>query len=174
MELMFFGREGSADLTSVSAIARQLEPVFGRAARIIFAIGILAGAFSSFLINAIIGGTIFSDSVGWGSRLSERGPRIFTALALVTGLVGGGASLISSGSTVHLITFAQALTVMGIPALALAILYLGTRPANTDAGEPAKTIGTGPPKWMTVLVIIGTIVAFALAANTIKKVALKL
>ena len=169
--LMFFGHEGSAGLTSVGAIAGQLEPVFGKSAKIIFAVGILAGAFSSFLINAIIGGTIFSDSIGRGAKLSERWPRYLTALALVVGLIGGGSSLISSGSTVHLITFAQALTVIGIPALALALLYLGTRPTN----KVQSTAEVRPaPKWMIVLVVIGTIVAFALAVNTINKVGKRL
>ena len=169
--LMFFESRGSIDLTSVGAIASQLEPVFGRWAKLIFATGILAASCSSFLINAIIGGTIFSDSVGLGARLSQMWPRRFTALALVFGLVGGGSSLISSGSTVHWITFAQALTVLGIPALALAILYLGTRPVNSDQ----KNVDTSaPPKWMTALVLIGTIVAFGLAVNTINKVSKKL
>ena len=169
--LMFFESRGSIDLTSVGAIASQLEPVFGRWAKLIFATGILAASCSSFLINAIIGGTIFSDSVGLGARLSQMWPRRFTALALVFGLVGGGSSLISSGSTVYWITFAQALTVLGIPALALAILYLGTRPVNSDQ----KNVDTSaPPKWMAALVLVGTIVAFGLAVNTINKVSKKL
>ena len=169
--LMFFESRGSMDLTSVGAIASQLEPVFGRWAKLIFATGILAASCSSFLINAIIGGTIFSDSVGLGARLSQMWPRRFTALALVVGLVGGGSSLLSSGSTVHWITFAQALTVVGIPALALAIFYLGTRPATSDQ---ENVNSAAPPKWMTALVLIGTIVAFALAVNTINKVSRKL
>ncbi len=163
--IMFFGREG-IELNSVGAIAEQLEPVFGKLSVVIFSIGILAGAVSSFLINAIIGGTIFSDSIGLGSRLSQKWPRYFTALALIAGLIGGGSSLVNAGSTVHLITFAQALTVIGIPALAFAILFLGTRPELKNENAP--------PKWMVALVVVGTVVALALAVNTINKVAQKL
>ena len=39
----------------------------------------------------------------------------------------GMAALAKEGSTVMLITLAQAFTVIGIPALALALVYLGTR-----------------------------------------------
>ncbi len=164
--LMFYGRPEGVELSNVGALALQLEPVFGKSAVWIFSAGILAGGFSSFLINAIIGGTIFSDSLGLGSKLSQAWPKHFTAIALLIGLVFGGSSILSKGSTVHLITFAQALTVVGIPAIALAILYLGTRP------ELSPT--TSPPKWMKLLVAIGTVLAFALAINTIYKVNQKL
>ena len=68
------------------------------------------------------------------------------------------ASLMSEGSVVHLITFAQALTVLGIPVLALALIYLGTR---SDLSEQAK-----PPKWVLTLAIVGFAVACALASLT--------
>lgn len=163
--LMFHGRP-SVELKNISMLAIQLEPVFGKSAVTIFSAGILAGAFSSFLINAIIGGTIFSDSLGLGAKLSDAWPKHLTALALLTGLTFGSSSLLSKDSTVHLITFAQALTVIGIPAIALAILYLGTRKEL----KPDYS----PPKWMTTLVVIGTVLAFALAMNTINKVWKKL
>jgi len=51
--------------------------------------------------------------------------------------------------------------VIGIPAIALAILFLAT---GKDIDDQCK-----PPKWMLALVIIGTIVAFLLALNTVWK-----
>ena len=164
--LMFFGNPNGAELNDVGMIALQLEPVFGKSAVVIFSLGILAGGFSSFLINAIIGGTVFSDSLGLGAKLSDAWPKHLTALALIVGLVFGGSWLLSKDSTVHLITFAQALTVIGIPAIALAILFLGTRPELRS--------NCRPPKWMLILVVVGTVVAFLLAINTINKVRLKI
>jgi len=52
--------------------------------------------------------------------------------------------------------------VLGIPVLALALIYLGTRP---ELNEQAK-----PPKWVLTLAIVGFAVACVLAtltANTV-------
>jgi Mn2+/Fe2+ NRAMP family transporter len=68
------------------------------------------------------------------------------------------ASLASAGSTVALITFAQALTVLGIPALAAALLYLGTRAELT--GERRV------PRWIVGLAWLGLVVSILLAVRT--------
>ncbi|MEM9281032.1 MAG: divalent metal cation transporter [Verrucomicrobiota bacterium] len=122
---VFYGQRVA--LASVGDVARQLEPLFGPWARVVFASGILAGALSSFLVNCLIGGTVMSDALDKGSRLMDRGPVHFTALALLLGMGVAMMSFAKDGSTVLLITVAQALTVLGIPALAAALLYLGTR-----------------------------------------------
>ena len=57
-------------LTSVSDVATSLEPGFGKSAMVIFSLGIFAGAFSSFLVNAMIGGSILAD--GFGVAISIR------------------------------------------------------------------------------------------------------
>ncbi len=124
---VFYGHPEPVALASVGDVARQLEPLFGSAAKMIFCTGILAGALSSFLVNAMIGGTVMSDSIGKGARLQDRWPLHMTAVALLIGMSVAIASLKQEGSTVHLITIAQALTVLGIPALAAALVYLGTR-----------------------------------------------
>ena len=49
-------------------------------------------------------------------------------------------------STVNLIAFAQALTVLGLPALALTLIYLGTRPDLT--GERKV------PRWILTLALL--------------------
>lgn len=154
----FYGRPEPVVLAGVEDVARQLEPLFGAWATVIFSLGIVAGAFSSFLVNSMIGGTVMSDSVGKGSRLSEGWPIHLTTVALLVGMVVAIFSLTRSGSTVALITFAQALTVLGIPALAAALIYLGTRPELT--GE--RRI----PKWIIGLAGVGFLVACALAVRT--------
>ena len=125
---VFYGHPEADTLASVGDVARQLEPLFGPAAKIIFCLGILAGALSSFLVNALIGGTVMSDSIGKGAKLQDRWPLHLTALALLVGMAVAIVSLAKEGSTVHLITIAQALTVLGIPALAAALIYLGIQP----------------------------------------------
>lgn len=145
---VFYGRPDAVTLGSVGDIALQLEPLFGSGAKVIFCVGIFAGAFSSFLVNAMIGGTVLSDSLGKGSRLDQRWPLHLTTLAL---LVGMGVAIASvtwgSESTVTLITIAQALTVLGLPALAAALIYLGTRPELTGDRRV--------PRWILTLSVIG-------------------
>ncbi len=139
---VFYGHEESVVLSSVGEVALQLEPLFGPWARVVFASGILAGALSSFLVNCLIGGTVMSDSLGKGARLSDSGPVHLTALALVIGMGVAMMFFAREGSTVVLITIAQAMTVLGIPALAAALVYLGTRKdLKGERKVPAPIIG---------------------------------
>ena len=158
----FYGHPSAIVLSSVGDVARQLEPLFGSFAKGIFCIGILAGATSSFLVNAIIGGTVMSDAIGKGSNLGDATPRHLTTLALLVGMGVAISSLLKEGSVVHLITFAQALTVLGIPVLALALLYLGTR---TELSGERKV-----PRWILAVASTGFLVSCVLAWITASKV----
>jgi Mn2+/Fe2+ NRAMP family transporter len=109
---------------SVADVARQLEPFFGPAAQILFCVGIFAGAFSSFLVNAMIGGTLLSDGLGLGGDIDRFWPKVFTIAVLMIGMLVAVAVQVSNQPPVNLIIFAQAVTVLGLPALALALLFL--------------------------------------------------
>lgn len=163
---VFYGNPVPVTLASVGDVALQLEPVFGSAAKVIFCGGILAGAFSSFLVNALVGGTVMSDAIGKGARLEDRWPVHMTAVALLIGMLVAIASLAKQGSTVHLITLAQALTVLGIPALAAALIYLGTR--KELVGERRV------PKPILIVATIGFLISCVLASMTAIKVYQKL
>ena len=135
------GVPAAASLKGANDVAGQLAPLFGDWAKIIFGLGIFAAAISSFLVNAMIGGTILSDSLGRGSKIRETWPRHLTALALLFGMTVGLLSVTTKFSHVEMITFAQALTVVGVPALAAALIYLGTRPELTgDRRFPRRTL----------------------------------
>ena len=155
---VFYGCPEPVVLSGVGDVAMQLQPLFGSWAKVVFCMGIFAGAFSSFLVNALVGGTVLSDSLGKGSRLGEGWTLGLTTVALLCGLVVALLNLSDAKSTVNLITFAQALTVLGIPALAAALLYLGTRPDLT--GERKV------PAWIINLGWAGLVVAVALAIRT--------
>lgn len=155
---VFFGNPNQPELLSVDQVARQLEPLFGSWASVIFSLGILAAAFSSFLVNAMIGGTVMSDAIGKGSRLSDGWPIHLTGVALLTGMGVAMLSLTQSGSHVTLITIAQALTVVGYPALAAALIYLGTRPEMTGSRRI--------PRWILTLAWIGFFVSCFVAVRT--------
>jgi Mn2+/Fe2+ NRAMP family transporter len=151
------GLPAAATLKSATDVAAQLAPLFGDWAKLIFGLGIFAAAISSFLVNAMIGGTILSDSLGLGAKIRDRWPRHLTALALVFGMVIGLLTVTTGFSTVSMITFAQALTVLGVPALAAALLYLGTRPELTGERRlPRRTLS---------LAYLGTAVVVVLAVR---------
>ncbi|MEZ5324619.1 MAG: divalent metal cation transporter [Verrucomicrobiales bacterium] len=154
----FYGTPGADKLNSVGEVARQLEPTFGASAKILFSIGILAGALSSFLVNALIGGTIFSDGLGLGSSIDGKWPKLFTVLALAVGAFVAILSIQFDVDRGTVITIAQALTVLGVPALALALLYLGSR---------SELIGESrTPRWIMAVVGIGFLLSCFLAART--------
>lgn len=153
---VFYGRPEPVELSSVADVARQLQPLFGPFAKTIFCTGILAGALSSFLVNALIGGTVLSDSLNRGSRMQDGWPVHLTAAGLLIGMLVALAAFAREGSTVLLITFAQSLTVLGVPALAFALLYLGTRPElSGDRRIPTALILLAALGLVTSLLLAG-------------------
>ena len=151
---------------SAADVARQLEPLFGPAAKVLFCLGIFAGAFSSFFVNAMIGGTILSDGLGLGGDIDQPWPKHFTVLALLVGM-GVAVAVHSTGKPpVNLIIFAQAMTVLGLPALAATLWYLATRKDLT--GELSV------PMWMKLVAALALVIVTLLAVRTGVQVWLKL
>ncbi len=152
------GRQG--ELATVSDVAAQLDGLFGAWAGIVFTVGIFAGALSSFLVNAMIGGRLLADGIGKGGTSEARWARHGTALALLAGLAGGLVGhLQSGGGKLAPIVVAQASTILGGPALAAALLYLSTR--KRDGAAVA-------PRWMTATAAIALLVSLGLAARTLR------
>jgi Mn2+/Fe2+ NRAMP family transporter len=121
------GNDDVGELGSAADVARQLSPLFAGWATILFCMGIFAGAFSSFLVNAMIGGTMLSDGLGLGGDIDQRWPKVFTVVGLMIGM--GVAIYVEAtgiGKPVNLLIFAQAMTVLGLPALAIAMFRLAT------------------------------------------------
>ena len=66
------------ELKDVGQVANQLKPLFGEEGRAIFCLGLFSAAFSSFIVNSMIGGFILSDALKLGSTPNDRWPRLFT------------------------------------------------------------------------------------------------
>jgi len=148
-----------AALGSVADVARQFEPLFGRYATLVFSTGVFAGAFGAFIVNAIIGGNMLADGFGWGSTMNDLGARHSTAAALVIGFAVASGCLAADIKPVAAITVAQASTVLGLPALAMALVFLATRPEL----KAARRV----PRWMIVLGCAGLLLTLLLAARTV-------
>ncbi|MFK5923359.1 MAG: Nramp family divalent metal transporter [Verrucomicrobiota bacterium] len=160
------GKVDPSELNSVSDIARALEPLFGSSAKYVFACGIFAGGFGAFMVNAMIGGNMLSDGFGKGATINDKGARNGTVLALFVGMAIAIGSILMEFPVVNVITVAQASTVLGLPALAAALVYLATRP---DLVGERKV-----PKWMIVMGSVGFLLSLLLTLRTIVKVYVKL
>jgi len=158
------GNIAPTDLKSVADVAQQLEPLFGSTAKILFCVGIFAGAISSFLVNSIIGGTLLADGLGLDARMDSRWTKLFTVATLLIGMVIALGT--SSEGRVPLIIFAQACTVLGGPVLAFSLLYLALQRSTTGT---AKT-----PAWMIGITSLGALVVVALAIRTAWTIFLKI
>jgi Mn2+/Fe2+ NRAMP family transporter len=112
------------DLTSVADVATQLRPLFGETGRAVFCLGLFAAAFSSFLVNSMIGGFVLADALQLGNTPAHRGPRIFTVVVLLTGMCVALYAILSKTQPVGAIVAAQAVTVLAAPLMAAALLWL--------------------------------------------------
>lgn len=111
----------------ISVLATQLRPLLGPATHTLFCVGLLAVAMNPFFINAMIGGSILADGLGKPARLSDPWSRRFTVLVLLVGMVVAMIVLHTPVKKVDAIIFGQALTVVGNPLMAAAILWLANR-----------------------------------------------
>ncbi len=156
---VFYQKEDVPPLESAADVAIQLRPLFGVWAQVVFGVGIFAGAISSFLVNALIGGHILADGFGWGDKIQSKWTQHFTTVALLIGMIVALLSISTGMSRVTLIVFAQALTVVGVPALALALIYLGAIKRREDR----QTI----PLWILIAASVGFFVTCMIAVRTV-------
>ncbi|MBG86618.1 MAG: hypothetical protein CMO80_06930 [Verrucomicrobiales bacterium] len=146
------------DLGSVSDVANSLAPLFGEKGRIIFCIGLFCAAFSSFIVNSMIGGFILADGLKMGSTPEDKGPRILTAAVL---LVGMGVALYvikQDVKPVAAIVAAQAVTVIAAPLMAGTLLWL----TNKKEVMGDQTNGKG----MNAIAGLGFLLLLAMAGYT--------
>jgi Mn2+/Fe2+ NRAMP family transporter len=111
----------------IGVLATQLQPLLGATAHTLFCIGLLAVAMNPFVINAMIGGSILADGIGKPARLSDPWSRRLTVLVLLIGMAIAMIILHTHVKKVDAIIFAQALTVIGNPLMAAAILWLANQ-----------------------------------------------
>jgi manganese transport protein len=111
-------------LSSPVDVAAALEPTFGASGKIIFCFGLFSAAYSSFLVNSMIGGFILADSLGLGSKATDLWPRLLTTAALLTGMSVALATKLLGFDPAPTIIAAQAVTVLGAPLIAIVLLWL--------------------------------------------------
>jgi|GEM_PF-52390 len=107
-------------------VGKALEPLFKGFGPTLFFLGVFAAAYSSFLVNSMIGGFILADGLGIGNKPEDKWPKIFTIAVLVVGMLVGLYTIIILGGTkpVPVLVAAQAVTVVASPLVAGALLWL--------------------------------------------------
>ncbi|MCA9128872.1 MAG: Nramp family divalent metal transporter [Planctomycetales bacterium] len=145
-------------LTNPVAVATALESTFGPSAKVIFCLGLFSAAYSSFLINSMIGGYIAADGLGLGNRQDSLGPKIMTTIALLTGMSVCVAVLLYDFDRTPTIIAAQAVTVVAAPLVAGVLLWLtSSRDVMGDQVNGRATIGLG---------VLGVVMLVAMAGKT--------
>ncbi|HRU07486.1 MAG TPA: divalent metal cation transporter, partial [Candidatus Brocadiia bacterium] len=107
-------------------MALQLEPLLGASAKWLFLTGLWAGAFSSFVVNAMVGGALLADGLGLGGRLDSFWAKV---LASVVMLLGTAAAWIFGANPIQLLILAQCATMLGAPIIAAVICMLANNRA---------------------------------------------
>ncbi|MFP4058486.1 MAG: Nramp family divalent metal transporter [Candidatus Brocadiia bacterium] len=148
-----------ATIDTAGDMAAQLQTFLGSAARVVFCIGFGCAAFSSFLVNAMIGGTLLADGLGLSDDINSAAAKVGSALSL---LVGMGVALmvlqVEAVSHADALVAGQAGTLLAVPLAIAASLVVLLRPA----GSGARPLGAGAKAF----VVLGTAVLGAIAVRS--------
>ena len=115
------------DFNNAGQLAELLRGALGGAAIWVFCLGLAAASFSSFIVNAVIGGGLFADGLGLDARLDSRTAKALTAAVMLIGCLVAIATLgFGKGGTQSLL-IAQASTLLAAPLSAALLLILTSR-----------------------------------------------
>jgi Mn2+/Fe2+ NRAMP family transporter len=156
----------NAPASDIGVLAKQLQPLLGSTAHVIFCIGLVAVAMNPFVINAMIGGSILADGLGKPAKLSDPWSRRFTVIVLLVGMIVAMIVLHTPVKKVNAIIFGQALTVIGNPLMAVTILWLANR--KDIMGERRNTL------ILNILGGLGLVVVVLMAVRVLMRLVLTL
>ncbi len=156
-------------LDGIEKVSNQLEPLFGGGGQLIFCIGVFCAAYSSFLINSMVGGFILSDGLGWGSKPDERGPKMLTACVLLIGMIVAMIAIQLKTKPVVAIVSAQAVTVLAAPLMAGALWWLSNRKDIMGEHRPGVLLNVLAGLGFGILLVIAYHTATAKVLPKIKE-----
>jgi len=119
-----FREQPDIELNSAADLAGLFEALLGKFSKIIFCLGLFAAAFSSFVVNALIGGGLLADGLGLDARLDGRPAKLCTTLAMVVGSGVAMLALFMNAKPVPSIIIAQASTLLAVPICAILLLFI--------------------------------------------------
>ncbi len=110
-------------INSAADMAIQLEILLGSYAKYVFALGFIAAAFSSLLVNSVIGGGLLADALGMGRSMEEKTPKLFTTAILLAGMLVA-LYVSGNGNPVYALIMAQASSMLAVPLIAIGLLLV--------------------------------------------------
>jgi len=138
-------------------MAIQLEPLLGKSAKWLFCLGLWGASFSSFLGNAVIGGTLLSDGLGVGGRVAGKWARL---IAIGVMLIGMTVAVLSNRfSPIKVIIVAQATTIITVPLACFMIFWLANK--KEIVGEAVSRW------WVKILALLGLVAVCLLSIYTL-------
>ena len=144
------GGKGGPEGATLQQFSAVLEPLAGEAGRTIFALGFFGAALSAMIANATAGGTLLSDGLGWGNRLSSWRVRLGVLGVLAVGATVGAGPGNLPGQAHHR---RQALTVVVAPLLGILLVILSNN---------RRLMGDLRNKWwQNVIAAVGIVAIFA-------------
>jgi manganese transport protein len=149
-----------APVFTAQAMAAQLEPLAGPTAFWLFTLGFFFASFSSLVVNPLIGATLFADAIGQPSSMDGRPVKLWTAVAMITGLV---VVLLFEGTPVELLRLAQGLAVVALPMLGILVLAIAGNRSIMGAHRPAP--------WLFGIAIVGYLTILGIAFNYVRQIA---
>jgi NRAMP (natural resistance-associated macrophage protein)-like metal ion transporter len=154
-------------LKNYTEVSSQLAPLFGAWGRPLFCIGLFAAAYSSFLVNSMIGGFILADGLGLGSRPDQPATRALTITVLLIGM-GVALFVIKAGfNPVPAVVAAQAVTVIAAPLTAWALIWLTSN--KSIMGPDTNSTATNVVAWCGFGLLLA-MAGYTLFAKVIPKV----
>lgn len=126
---VFHGTLTTGQIATMQAtdVGNQLRPAFGELGRVLFCLGLFSAAYSSFLVNSMIGGFILADGLGLGNRPGDLWPRLLTTAVLITGMGVAMVIIAVDWNPIAAIIAAQAATVLAAPLMAGVLWWLTSR-----------------------------------------------
>ncbi len=133
-------------VNSAADMAMQLESLFGNYAKIVFSFGLCAAAFSSLMVNAVMGGGLLSDGLGLGRSMNQKMPKILTSVILLVGML---IAVFFRGNAVYALILAQASSILAVPLIAIGLFLIVN--SKKAMGKFKNNL------WQNILAVLGFI-----------------
>jgi manganese transport protein len=108
-------------VNSAADMALQMEALFGSSAKIIFSVGLCAAAFSSMMVNSVIGGGLLADGLGLGRSMNDKTTKIFIIAILLIGML---VAVFFKGNVIYALIMAQASSMLAVPLIAIGLFLM--------------------------------------------------
>jgi NRAMP (natural resistance-associated macrophage protein)-like metal ion transporter len=108
-------------VNSAADMALQMEALFGAYAKVIFSVGLCAAAFSSMMVNSVIGGGLLADGLGLSRSMNDKRTKIFIIAILLIGML---VAVFFRGNVIYALIMAQASTMLTVPLIAVGLFLV--------------------------------------------------